>query len=149
MSEQKLKALQMSVDGIKKQIELLQDTIKLQQEKIETLSNLLVIRDKQISETDVRISRVDTKIDEIRASYCALKFVQGGLFRSLEDINPLVYSSIVDAFVGIASESPKSIYGKAVIDYLRELTGIEADPRPLLRLVPKRDPSSSSADDQQ
>ncbi|WP_243373682.1 hypothetical protein [Geotalea sp. SG265] len=94
-------------------------------ESIQALSNQLTFQSDHIA----------TLIEKVGA----LEVVQLRLFSALAETNPSVHAKVVEELANLL-EMKKSvgIYSEAYDDHLRALTGIKAESKPLLRLVPKK-----------
>ena len=126
MDDHQIKALNTSLIAITE----LQKQVNQQQEIIKNLIN------NSKSHTE--------KIAEIGIKSSAIEAGQILLFTALAETNPSTHLRIVDEIANfLNSVKDNEPQRNGFTDYLRELTGIKADSKPLLRLVPKRIPSSS------
>lgn len=126
MEEQQIKALKAALTSITE----LQKEVNQQKEIIKIL-------------LDVSKSHTE-KIVEIGIKSSAIEAGQSQLFIALAETNPSTHLRIVGEIAefldSVKNDEPQR---KGFTDYLRDLAGIKVDSKPLLRLVPKKVPSSS------
>jgi hypothetical protein len=85
-------------------------------------------------------TQMTDEIGKLVLKCAALEAIQLRLFSALAETNPLVHSRIVEelAIVLEMLDKQEAPPNTAFVDHLRALTGIKAESRPLLRLVPPR-----------